>query len=191
MKNHLFLVIMAAILIAVIVCGCSNGIGSFGSSDLLASNATEEDNTDETVKVFVSKSTPDSATVATGNMDQIRDVVNSFCRSFLTFTDSPLNNIEDIKDLITKEYSSNIENIMGYYSKDEDYSQAVAVNKLYFSENPDQVEQVEVACLCFQNTVINETSSTISTFYVFKLVKDPDRGWLIDSVDNYRDMIGG
>ena len=192
MKKTTLLILITVLIL--LLSGCSSSGKDVSKKNYIDQVLDMTQSPTETIGHISVTESADKQTAGSEKEDQaeIQNAISLYCEHFLTYTDSPLNNIEMIKAIVTDDYYQGVKDIMGYISESEDsYSQAVAVDKFYYDSNPKETDELEVACLCYQNMIVNNNSSTINTFYIFNFIKDPDRGWIINSVDNYRDLIGG
>ena len=178
------IILLSAVLLTVIISTISlTGCNQSGVK------ATADESTVGATEVDVAKLTYDYSqlkdTYSRSQMiydKSIEKAVGAYCEKYLTFTDTPLNNADEIKTYVTDIYYNQLKTAKRKQNT-SDYQQSTALHKLYFENYAIPVGYVEVAALCYQTTVYNNKSDTYSTFYVFTMEYDANSNvWLISNV---------
>lgn len=121
--------------------------------------------------------------------ESMQNNIETYCEEYLTYVDTPENNLDAIKDIITADYLSRIETTLDYpnnnVQEDEkvEYEQATALSELFYSNYSTPSTRTKVLAQCYQTITVDGKVTTNKTFYIFNMKYEDNTGWLIDSVD--------
>ena len=173
-----FTVIFLCLVVLILsLCGCANSNDNMSTEDIATSDENVQltqsnDPLNEVLKIYE---------------ESMEANISTYCQEYLTFEGSPIDNLEEVKSIITEEYYEQIKATEHYQSENKDYEQATALNTLYFEDYSTPSEKIKVLALCYQSVVVDNKSTTYNTFYIFNMKYDEQNGWLIDSVEKPSD----
>lgn len=176
-KKTFYILFVLAVVVAILS-GCNN-------------SATNENNNDTstTETVQATEYSEELSEMLRIYEESMKANIETYCIEYLTFVDSPADNLDSVKDIITTDYLDRIELISdspdngGDKDKKVKYEQATALNELFYSDYSVPTTRTKVLAQCYQTVTVDSKVTTNKVFYLFTMEYEDGTGWLIDSVD--------
>lgn len=173
-KKAFIILVVLAVVVATLS-GCNNSATNNGESTPDNIESTEyNEELSEMLRIYE---------------ESMKNNIETYCTEYLTFVDSPVDNIESIKDIITTDYLDRIKLISeapdNGGEKDEKikYEQATALSELFYSDYSVPTTRTKVLAQCYQTVTVDSKVTTKKVFYLFTMEYEEGTGWLVDSVD--------
>ncbi len=182
--KKIFCTVFIATLILSNLVGCTNKSADNNQSTI--DTATVTDNNESTESTANSEELSEMLKIYEESM---KENIETYCIEYLTFVDSPVDNIDLIKDIITTDHLDRIQLISdapdngGDKDKKIKYEQATALSELFYSDYSVPSTRTKVLAQCYQTVTVDSKVTTSKVFYLFSMKYEDGRGWLIDSVD--------
>ncbi|MGN1468194.1 MAG: hypothetical protein ACI4W1_07790 [Ruminococcus sp.] len=173
------IIIICSVLISCILCSCN------------INNSSELENTvAEPTTVDISELQNENEQLKNNTAELLKIYDNSLQKSIIEFTDiylsyegSALNNIDKVKPYVTEDYYSELVSKSGHAKNTNvSYRQSTAIDSIYYSDYSVPSNHCDIAALCYQTTVYNNTSETKTVLYIFNMTYN-ENSWLIAGVE--------
>ncbi len=111
--------------------------------------------------------------------DTLEKSINTYCEKYLSYNGSAVDNIKNIKDVVTDTYYSELMSQTGHQKSLDNYEQSTGIVKLYYSNYSSPSDSIEILALCKQTVIYNNEVNTSNAVYTFDMMYKNNR-WLIN-----------